>query len=511
MSIDPDRVPAATPVGRAAPDLRRGGDGPAASRVLAVLLVLAIAFGAGLALGRADGPRQGGFGSVSPTPARSLTGVVPTPSPAAPTASPGGASPGSGSFAPSGSPAPTPSDDASGTPPAAEPTPTPRRTPGPTVGPGATVPPFAPANIGLLWEAIKLTQEQFVRRSQIDPNDLTYGAIDGLMRALGDPGHTVFLTPDEVKSENDSLRGTIIGIGVFLGIEAGTPIIVSVVDRSPADRAGLQSGDRIIAIDGEDAAALTQEAISTLIRGPENSVVRLTVVHPGTNVPVDVSVRRQRIEIPAVTWAMLPGTRIADLRIVQFSADCGEEFSQALRAARQSGATGIVIDLRNNPGGYVGEAVEVASTLLRSGTVFIRRTASGEQIAVQVRRDAIAPDLPVVALIDYGSASSSEILAGALQDNDRARLVGIRTYGTGTVLNTFGLPDGSALRLAVEEWLTPKGRFIFPSGIAPDERVGLDPLVQPLEPGQIRDMSASELRASGDEQLLRALAILNGG
>ena len=506
MSFEPDRMPVAGPVERLPADGRRSSDGPAASRLLAVALLLVLAFGAGLGLGRAGDARPaGGFGPV-PTPGRSVTGVVPTASPRP-----------SASAVPSGSPAPSPSASSAAaspagtaSPPVPAATPTPRRTPGPTVGPGATVPPFAPANIGLLWDAIRLTQEQFVRRSQLDPNELTYGAIDGLVRALGDPGHTVFLTPDQVKSENDSLNGSIIGIGVFLGLEAGTPIVVSVIDRSPADRAGLRSGDAIISVEGQDAAALTLEAIGALIRGAEGSVLQLTVIHPGTNVPVDVRVRRQRIDIPAVTWAMVPGTRIADLRIVQFSAGAGAEFQQALRAARQSGATGVVLDLRNNPGGYVGEAVEVATTLMSGGTVFIRRTASGEQIAVPVQRGTIAPEIPVVALIDYGSASSAEILAGALQDNGRAQLVGIRTYGTGTVLNTFPLPDGSALRLAVEEWLTPRGRFIFPSGITPDERIEVDPDVQPLEPDQIRDMSAADLRASGDEQLLRALAILNG-
>ena len=187
---------------------------------------------------------------------------------------------------------------------------------------------------------------------------------------------------------------------------------------------------------------------------------------------------------------MIPGTTIADLRITQFSAGAGEEFRQALRAARQAGATGLIVDLRSNPGGYVGEAAEVVSSLVERGNVFVRRLADGEADPGPGRGPALAPELPLVVLIDYGSASSSEITAGAIQDNDRGRLVGIRTYGTGTVLNTFTLPDGSALRLAVEEWLTPDGHFIFPNGITPDERIELDPLAAPLEPAEIRGPDA---------------------
>jgi carboxyl-terminal processing protease len=363
----------------------------------------------------------------------------------------------------------------------------------------------------LLWDALQLAQEHFVRRTGLDPTELTYGAISGLVQALGDPGHTTFLTPDQAASEAESLDGTIVGIGVFLGQESGTPVIVSVIDRSPADRAGIRSGDALIEINGEDAEALTLEEIASRVRGEEGTIVRLTVIHAGTNVPVELTIRRERLEIAAVTWTLIPGTTIADLRISQFSAGAGEEFRQALRAARQAGATGLIVDLRSNPGGYVGEAAEVVSSLVERGNVFIRRLADGEEIPVPVEGPALAPELPLVVLIDYGSASSSEITAGAIHDNDRGRLVGIRTYGTGTVLNTFTLPDGSALRLAVEEWLTPDGHFIFPNGINPDERVELGPDAPPLEPAEIRDLTPAGLQASGDAQLLRAIDLLGAG
>lgn len=509
VTIDRDEQPATGRLeGAAAPALR--GDGPGASRILAAFLVLALVFGAGLAVGQSGRASNGGFGG-QPSPARSAVAAA-SPSPSASDSAPGSAPP-SGSESPSPGPstgpsaAPTPTLPPAPTP---DPSPSPLVSPGPTMGPGATVPPFAPANFGLLWDALQLAQEHFVRRSALDPNQLTYGAISGFVQALGDPGHTTFLTPDQAASEADSLSGTIVGIGVFLGLESGTPVIVSVIDRSPADRAGIRSGDALIEVNGEDAEALTLDEIAARVRGEEGTTVRLTVIHSGTNVPVELTVRRERIEITAVTWTMIPGTTIAALRITQFQAGTADEFRQALRTARQAGATGLVLDLRSNPGGYVGEAAEVVGSLVERGNVFVRRLADGEQIPVAVEGPVLAPDLPLVVLIDYGSASSSEITAGAIQDNDRGRLVGIRTYGTGTVLNTFRLPDGSALRLAVEEWLTPDGHFIFPNGITPDERVELDPDAVALEPREIRALTPAGLRASGDAQLLRAIDLLDG-
>ena len=240
--------------------------------------------------------------------------------------------------APSASPAP--SSTPAPTAPTPEPTATPGATPGPTIGPGATVPPYAPGNIGLLWEALKLAQDEFVRRGDLDPNQLTYGMIAGLVQALGDPGHTVFLTPDQAKSEAESLDGKVVGIGIYLGQESGTPVIVSVMDRSPAERAGLRSGDAIIEIDGDAAEALTLEEIARahprrgrLDRRPDRDP-------PGTNVPVDVTVTRERLEVPAVTWTMIPAPP---------SPICGSASSRP-GPARSSGRRSARLDRPAQPG-----------------------------------------------------------------------------------------------------------------------------------------------------------------
>ncbi len=381
----------------------------------------------------------------------------------------------------------------------------PTQPPGATIGPGASVPPDAPADIGLVWEAIDIIRDNYVDRSVLEPtSNLTYGMLDGLVRALGDAGHSGFMTPDQVRQASEDLSGSFSGIGAFLGERGGAPIIVSVISGSPADRAGLRSGDAIIEIDGRAAEELSVEEVVTLVRGPAGSTVRVTVIHPGEATPVEVPIERDVIEVPPVDWAMVPGTDIAMIRIIQFSEGTVDQLQTAVAAAKAAGATGIVLDLRNNPGGLVDEAVGVVSTFVPEGVAYIREDADGERIPVDVR-DEPRTDLPMAVLVDFGSASSAEIVTGALQDQDRAKAIGTRTYGTGTVLNEFSLSDGSAIRLGVEQWLTPKGRHIFPAGIEPDIEVALEPEILPLEPVDLDGMTVAQLLESGDAQLLRAL------
>lgn len=377
-----------------------------------------------------------------------------------------------------------------------------------TIGPGHTMPADAPADFGLFWTALQTIRQHFVDRSALDPQQITYGAIEGLIDALGDPGHTVFLTPAEVKADQEALNGSIVGIGVFLSVQGGQPTIQSVISGTPAAKAGVRSGDLLIAIDGKTANGLTTEQIADLVRGQAGTKVTITVIHPDSANPVDITITRAQIAVPAVSWAMVPGTKDAMLRIIQFSQGAAKQAVQAIAAARAAGATGIVLDLRSDPGGLVDEAVSLTSQFIDRGDVYVRQLADGTKIPVAVQPGGVALTTPLVVLVDYGTASSAEIVAGALQDAGRAKVVGTRTFGTGTVLNTFPLPDGSALRLAVEEWLTPKGRHIFPSGITPDTTVDLAPGVRALEPDDIRSMTPAQLGAANDAQLARAVAIL---
>ncbi|MGH2407631.1 MAG: S41 family peptidase [Candidatus Limnocylindrales bacterium] len=379
---------------------------------------------------------------------------------------------------------------------------------GATIGPGASVPPDAPADIGLLWEALAIVRQHYVDRSVLEPtSNLTYGMLDGLIRALGDPGHSGFLTPAQVKAAADDLSGSFSGIGAFLGERGGSPIIVSVITGSPAEKAGLCSGDRIIAIDGKAADGLSVEEVVSRVRGPEGTTVSMTVLHLDAAAPVVIPVVRAVIDVPPVLWSMVPGTKAAMIRIVQFSQGTTKALQTAIADADKAGATAYVLDLRNDPGGLVDEAVGSASTFLSSGVVYINQDAEGKQTPVPVREEPRSTK-PLVVLVDFGTASSAEILTGALQGGGRAKVVGTRTYGTGTVLNEFDLSDGSAIRLGVELWLTPDGRRIFPNGLTPDEVVDLASGVTPLEPKDLTTMTPAALASSGDAQLLRALQLL---
>lgn len=464
----------------------RGTDAPRIGLVFAAFLLLALAVLAGGLAGRAGlfgPPLSAGIAVATPTAAATLPSSAPAGSASAPTESP----------AASSQPPPT-------TPPAA------------TIGPGASVPPDAPANFGLVWEALSLVRDHYVDRTALDPTRLTYGAIAGIVAALGDPNHTIFLTPDDLRSEQQSLSGELEGIGAVIGVEGGAPVIASVIRDSPAQRAGLRSGDRIIAVDGESSDALTLPELVGRIRGPAGSTVTLTIIPRDSATPTDVDIVRALIVVPAVVWAPVPGRPdVAVIRLVQFSEGASDQFRAALAEARDGGATRLVLDLRSNPGGLVHEAVGVASQLIAEGDVYVRQTADGQQIPVPVSGDATSGDIPLVVLVDFGSASSAEILAGAIRDNDRGPVIGTRTFGTGTVLNTFPLSDGSALRIGVEQWLTPSGQGIFPNGIAPDEVVEVEGDARPLDPEELRDLSPVDLDASGDTQLLRALELLEEG
>ena len=377
-------------------------------------------------------------------------------------------------------------------------------TPSPASAPAASVPP----DFQLIRDAWDILHEQYVGRADLDDDALIYGAIDGMTEAVGDTGHTDFMTPEEREERNESLSGSYVGIGVRIDSgDDGLTEIVGVFAGSPADSAGLRAGEIIVAVDGESTAGQTLDEVAGRVRGEAGSVVSITVrAADGTERTLEIT--RADVPIDPVSWTLVPGTRTALIRLEQFSSGAMDQVVAALQAAREAGADRVVLDLRGNPGGYVNEAVGIASQFLSEGVVYIDRDAQGEEVPHAVSPGGVATDLPLVVIVDGDTASSSEIVSGALQDADRATIVGETTYGTGTVLGEFALRDGSALRVGTVEWLTPSGRRIWHEGIAPDVAVTLPEDVVPLLPDDVRSLTPAGVDSMTDTQLARALELV---
>jgi carboxyl-terminal processing protease len=363
-------------------------------------------------------------------------------------------------------------------------------------------------NYNLIQQAWNTIKQNYVDQSAVKPQVLTYGAISGMADALGDTGHTRFLTPQMVQQEHTLTQGSYEGIGANVSQVNGHVVIVSPIDGSPAQAAGLKAGDEILKVDGQDVTGLSLTEVINKILGPAGTTVTLTIFDPQTNQEHDVTVKRAKIVLHDVSWAPIPGTNFADVRLSGFNAGASSDLIKALNQIQGEHMAGIVLDMRSNPGGLLDEAVNVASQFLTSGKVLEEKNAKGEITPVQVKSGGVAPKIPMVVLIDNGTASAAEIVAGALQDNHRATLVGQTTFGTGTVLLEFPLSDGSALLLATQEWLTPSGHSIWHQGITPNVQVSLPTGASALGPDALKNMTAAQFKASQDEQMLKAVDLL---
>ena len=223
-----------------------------------------------------------------------------------------------------------------------------------------------------------------------------------------------------------------------------------------------------------------------------------------------MTITRRKFDLPLVSWAMAPGTTVAVIRLDQFATGATKGVQDAITKAKSAGATALVLDLRGNPGGYVSEAIGVTSQFVADGIVYQAIDASGEEKDSPVEPGGLATDIPLVVLADGGTASAAEIVTGAIQDAGRGKVVGEKTFGTGTVLGRFDLADGSSLRIGVERWLTRAGRPIWHEGLVPDVTVALAADAQPVGPDELRDMTAAQLAASSDAQLRKALQLAEG-
>jgi carboxyl-terminal processing protease len=363
--------------------------------------------------------------------------------------------------------------------------------------------------LDLVDQAYQIIQQNYVDRSAIDQTQLAYGAISGMVDALGDTGHSRFLTPQMVKEEKNFTQGNFEGIGAQVMMKNDQVVVVAPIDGSPALAAGIKAGDIFIEVDGVDLTGMSLSDVVAKVLGPAGTKVTITLQDPQTGVVRDVTITRAKINLQNVTWSMLPGTTIAHLRIAAFSQGVTKDLQAALKLIHAQGATGIVLDLRNDPGGLLDEAIGVASQFLGDGNVLLVKNAQGQEQAIPVKPGGLAVNIPIVVLVNQGTASAAEIVAGAIQDADRGTLIGDTTFGTGTVLNFFSLSDGSEILLATEEWLTPSGRIIWHQGIVPDESVTMSADINPLVPLAENGMTAAQLQASQDAQLLKAIEILS--
>lgn len=369
-----------------------------------------------------------------------------------------------------------------------------------------------PPQFDVFWEVWDLVDEYFVDQDNIDPMRMTYGAINGMLATLGDDNHTIFFSPEEAKQQESQLEGSFEGIGAFVeGHETGFRIVAP-IHGSPAEEAGILAGDIVLKVDGEDIGGIPEWEIISRIRGPAGTSVVLTVLHPNETEPTDITVVRGKIDVESVTWARIPETNYIYLQISQFASDTGDELQKSLEAidakvAAGEAIDGVVLDLRNNPGGYLQEALRVNTQFLDAGKVILHeRDAEGEIRTYRSVGNGLARTYPMIVLINQGTASAGEITAGALKENGRAKLIGQPTLGTGTVLQPFNLSDGSVLRLGVTNWLTPEKNLIKGEGVQPDSIVEQDPAVPMVDSYTLEEAkSLRDVLGAGDKQFNLAL------
>lgn len=362
-------------------------------------------------------------------------------------------------------------------------------------------------DFGVFWQAWSLARDNFVDPDAIDPDMMTTGAVNGMLDTLGDRGHTRFLSAESAREWDRSLSGEYEGIGAFLDMRDGQAMVSSPIKGSPAEKAGVQAGDFIIKVDDEEIYGLPLEEVAQRIRGPKGTSVRLTLQRPNQEGFINVTVRRDTVEVPSVEWDMLSGD-IAMIHLDSFAQRSADEMRQALTEAQDEGARMVILDLRNNHGGLVNEAIGVASQFLPEGTaVFQEQDRDGNRMVSRARGSGVAQDIPLVVLINFNTASSAEIVSGALQDDGRARLIGVRTVGTGTVLTPYQLQGGAKLLLGTVQWLTPEGRVIRGEGIAPDIEIALPVENRPLSPSVAASLSLAEI-SEQDAQLAEAIDVL---
>lgn len=348
---------------------------------------------------------------------------------------------------------------------------------------------FAP-----FWKVWKTINEKYPQASNVTDQDRVYGAISGLVGSLNDP-YSVFFSPDEAKSFEEEIAGNFTGIGMEVGVKDKILTVIAPLKDTPAYRAGIKSGDKILKIDSTVTSGIKIEDAIKLIRGEKGTTVTLTVFHEGAKEPIELKIVRDIIDIPTLDTE-LRTDGIFVIKLYSFSANSSELFRNAMKKFVESGSDKLLFDLRGNPGGYLDAAVDISSWFLPSGKVVVTEdygTSQDPEIFRSKGYNIFNDKLKFVILIDGGSASASEIVAGAMQDHGRAKLVGSQSYGKGSVQQAIKVTPNTLLKITVAKWLTPNGTSISLKGLTPDYVV---------------DVTKKDIDAKIDAQLKKAVGIL---
>lgn len=326
----------------------------------------------------------------------------------------------------------------------------------------------------LFWQVWNEVQDNYIGQP-VDDTQLFYGAVEGIAQAVDDP-YTVYMNPEDAKDFKEVISGRFEGVGAEIGSKEGQIVVIAPLAGSPAEAAGLLADDAIIKIDGTETTGMTIDEAVTKIRGPKGTSVTLTIYRSGDVDFKEVSIVRDTIQIKTASYTTQErnGKTIGLLTISHIDENTYEEIREFVQTILLEQPAGLILDLRNNPGGLLSECIDIASLFIEDGTIVSEQFSDGEVTIYEAAGDAALAQSPaMVVLINEGSASASEIIAGALQDYKRATVIGQTTYGKGSVQNYKEYPDGSSLKITVAKWLTPNGRTIDNIGISPDVAVDL--------------------------------------
>jgi carboxyl-terminal processing protease len=347
-------------------------------------------------------------------------------------------------------------------------------------------------DFSLFWKVWDILGQKYVNKDSLDAKKMMYGAIRGMLRATDDP-YTNFFDPQESKSFSQDLEGSFQGIGAELGIKDDILTVIAPLEDSPAQKAGLRAGDKILKIGDKPTTDITIDEAVDLIRGKKGTEVKLIVLHADEQETREISIIRDNIEVKSIKLEMKP-EHIAHLKINKFGEETAREFNAAAGQIVSSGARGIILDLRNNPGGFLESSVDIASRMMpKDKIVVIEEDNTGRRENISTRGGDKLSAIPTVILINEGSASASEILAGALRDNLGLKLIGKKSFGKGSVQELIQLPGNSSVKITVAKWLTPSGEHIMEKGITPDIEI---------------DLTTDDFKNNRDPQLDKALEVL---